>query len=921
MANILTGDFDVVAQFTVPAVNRILAAMHQCERFLHSVSGFIDDTQPPHGPDQFHPTLTGGRDRFGDPIVNARLISGRPQLTAALAAAAAAPALSRFGDIVNPNFAGMFEPEKVVPSNIKGRVQLQLSAPTMDVPDTTGKNLSVTINAIARYFPEKNTAPLAEFIRGDLRMTAAVNQIASELGNVVEFDLKADQVGISFTPTSSSKPLSAADLAGIRGAISNALKTSFLPSSATLPSNIAGVQFKTLKTGAQKAVAVMLNLSSHRANAASVTKLLPGPNDHFAFAAGRDFVLAQLKKIADNILSQPIPPVKFSVSLIVDTIHFKFPITLKSATFDLKAGKIVLTIKGHADSNHSTIAPPFNFTATLDFTLQAVGPSVKLIPGGISFDTSSLIQKLVSLFTDAASNHIADARDRALNQSNAFGLVSDMFDMNQRLGPFMNSLLKPPDSNDPPPLQGFLMTYSGIDIQPAGIVLHGLLFCIFQLSGPHVEFEQIPSQSGGPSGPLGGVGLPGGGANQGPDYSAFKSWIPGGKIDQYEWSVSIQNKLYPFGVDPTKFMLLHSGPLASDGSDGGSLPPFTRLCLTVRGTQLSPQGPIVPQAVSGTVCSFTTMPILGSGVLKALKDGSLPTLALSNPGPGGQLIVTGHVPAEEVKPGTGAPNLFVHFGNAKSSVQLPALTRSLRSGKRKDAAAAVLAIVPPGDLAKLRHTPGVIYAEDTDGAWSRLLGVKEKTRPITLLLDPSGKVAWSHRGAVDHDTVTTACKEFLVPTAPAGVTVPVLNARIGHAAPNFLFEFARGSALTLSKLQGKSVMLVFWRSSSQPSLEAIRELQNGDGTTEKTIVLAINDGESSTAARRALKQAKLSATLVADPKREISSSYGVRMWPTIISIDASGQIDAIRYGHSAAASGRSKLRRATAKKSSAKAGR
>jgi peroxiredoxin len=921
MANILTGDFDVVAQFTVPAVNRILAAMHQCERFLHSVSGFIDDTQPPHGPDRFHPTLTGGRDRFGDPIVNPRQISARPQLTAALAAAAAAPALSRFGDIVNPNLGGVLDVGKVEPSNIKGRVQLQLSAPTVDVPDTTGKNLSVTINAMARYFPEKNTAPLAEFIRGDLRMTAAVSQVASEVGNVVEFDLKADQVGIAFTPTSSSKPLSAADLAGIRGAIRNALKTSFLPSSATLPSNIAGVQFKTLKTGSQKAVAVMLNLSSHGANAASANKMLPGPNDHFAFAAGRDFVLSQLQKIADNLLSQPLPPVGFTKSLVVTSIHFKIPIRLRSATFDLKAGKIVLTVKGHASrSNHPHILGAFDFTATLDFTLQAIGPSVNLIPGGVSFDSTSTLADLADFFFGSARTNIANARDQALSDSNAFGLVSDMFDMNQRLGPFMNSLLKPADSNDPPPLQGFLMTYSGIDIQPAGIVLHGLLFCIFQLPGPHVEFEQIPSQSGG-GGPLGGVGGPGGEVNQGPDYSAFKSWIPGGKIDQYEWSVSIQNKLYPFGVDPNKFMLVHSGPVASDGSDGGSLPPFTRLCLTVRGTQLSPQGPIVPQAVSGTVCAFTTMPVLASGVLKALQDGSLPALALSNPGPGGQLIVSGHVSAEEVKPGTGAPNLFVHFGNAKSSVQLPALTRSLRSGKRNDTAAAVLAIVPPGDLAKLRHTPGVIYAEDTDGAWSRLLGVKEKTRPITLMLDPSGKVAWSHKGAVDHDTVTAACKEFLVPTAPPRVTVPVLNARIGHAAPNFLFEFARGSALTLSKLQGKAVMLVFWRSNSQPSLEAIRELRNGDGKAAKTIVLAINDGESSTAARRALKQAKLSATLVADPKREISSGYGIRMWPTIISIDASGQIDGIRYGHSAATARKSKVKRATAKTRSAKRGR
>ena len=50
MANELTGDFDVVFQFAVSAVNRILAAMHQLERFPHSISGrFFGQISPPLG--------------------------------------------------------------------------------------------------------------------------------------------------------------------------------------------------------------------------------------------------------------------------------------------------------------------------------------------------------------------------------------------------------------------------------------------------------------------------------------------------------------------------------------------------------------------------------------------------------------------------------------------------------------------------------------------------------------------------------------------------------------------------------------------------------------------------------------------------------------------------------------------------------
>lgn len=888
MPNSLTGDFDVVAEFALPAVNRILAAMHQCERFFHSVSGYVDDSPPPGslGP---RPVLTGGMDTFGDPIVNPRQIWGRPQPLGPLAATD--PAYAILGQVVNPNFGdAVLDPGTIVPSHLKGRVQLQLSPPSVDVPDASGKNLTVTINAMARYFPDKNTAPIAEFIRGDLRVTAPVNQIASEVGNVVEFDFKAEQALVSFTPSFSSKQLSAADLAAINLVIRNALKTSFLPSSATLPSNVALVQFKTLLLGAQKAVAVMLNMSNHAANFASVNNTSLGGGDDFAFAAGRDFVLSTLQPITDNLLSQPFPPVKFSVSLGITTLHFTYPVTLKSASFDLHPGKIVLTIKGHAAQSNHSWAGPFDFTATLDFSLQAVGPAVKLILGSVSLDTTSLLEELVSLFSDAATSSIANARDQALNDSGAFDKVGQMFDMNQNLGQFLNALLKPASGDQPPPLQGILMTYSSVDIQPAGIVLHGSLFLVFQLPGPHVEFEQIPSEVGGHL----GVSSPFG---QGPDYSALKTWVPGGRIDQYEWSVSYQSKLYPFGVDPNKFVLLHSGPAATDGtSSGGSLPPYTPLCLTVRGTQLSPQGAVVPQAVSATVCGYTRVPVVHPGMITTI-DGALPMLALAHPGPNGQVVVSGHTGAQVAEAGAATPNLIVHFADAKSASHLEHLTHAL--GKRHDAATVVIAVLSPDQLAKARYTPGVIYADDRDGTWQKVFGVKTKHRPVTLLVQPGGEVPWKHAGALERDALAAALTKHLAPTKKVVVTVPRLKVRIGQPAPNFLFEYAPGRELTLSKLKGRPVDLVVWKSSSQPSIEAVRDLQERDGKTgaQKTVVLAINDGDSPNVARRVAAESRFSAILVTDATRDISAAYGVNIWPTVVSLDASGLITGIRYGY------------------------
>jgi hypothetical protein len=46
MSSDLTGDYDVVVEFSVEAVNRVLAAMHSGNRFPHSLSVRVDDSPP-----------------------------------------------------------------------------------------------------------------------------------------------------------------------------------------------------------------------------------------------------------------------------------------------------------------------------------------------------------------------------------------------------------------------------------------------------------------------------------------------------------------------------------------------------------------------------------------------------------------------------------------------------------------------------------------------------------------------------------------------------------------------------------------------------------------------------------------------------------------------------------------------------------
>ena len=47
VANGVVGNYNVVVQVSLTAIDRFLAVMHECQRFLHSTSGYVNDVPPP----------------------------------------------------------------------------------------------------------------------------------------------------------------------------------------------------------------------------------------------------------------------------------------------------------------------------------------------------------------------------------------------------------------------------------------------------------------------------------------------------------------------------------------------------------------------------------------------------------------------------------------------------------------------------------------------------------------------------------------------------------------------------------------------------------------------------------------------------------------------------------------------------------
>jgi peroxiredoxin len=893
MANDLTGDFDVVAEFTTLAVDRALAAMHRCERLLHSMTARVDDIPPRRFP---WPVIVGAVDTFGEVVVNQRQVKKQSSLYPGSLAATDA-VYAGLDVLVN---AGSIVVEPLQPSNLQGVAQLQLDPPTIEVPDASGSNLTVRMGVRARYFPDPNTSPAAQFVRGQLVITAPVNQVASQHANVssITLNITGSNVNVNFNALYSSPPLSASDLMGINQLIRNALRTGFLPSNSRLPANVAFLQFRTLP-GAPSVVGALMNLGGPKGHPATVNGIFLAPGDDFGFAISADMIQ---QKIQEEM--QITAPTK---------TFYSYKFTVDDPAVELQNGRIVLSVSGHA---HSDYLPDFNFKVTQAFTLNlaatnAGGPldtAELAVSGDFSVDVTGLSIFFDWIASDFAGSQLDDFRSQRDAELAAHKQdIEDMFSVNKVLGGFLKSLLNPAQTQPAAPPQqdvNFTLAYRTVEIRPTGIIMHGSLG-VTPWPAAHVEYQPIPTA---PNTVVGNVTT----FPQGPDYTALKAWIPGGAITEYDWSYRGQSQ--PFHTDVNRFVLLGTGGLVNEPGEisaavanlsavavvSGVISGYEPLCLTLKGTRVSASGPVVSQPVTATVCGYNSFPIINAGNLTL--EGAQAMVALTHVGADGGLQVVGHTPAltHVDKSGKYTPNVVAHFADDGTSANLDFLVDAVKQSGRKDAATAVLGLMTHTQLTKTRHTPGVIYGDRQGGGWERAFGVKTAKHPLTLIVLPSGEVAWQQEGPIDSKTLAEALKKALSKGGSANRGLYGLNLRPGRKAPNFLFELAEAQGLTLRKLEGRAVVLAFWRSTSKPSMDAIHDLQESIGKSSRPgpVVLAINDGETAEVAKKAAASHKLAVMLVTDPQRLISSAYGVSVWPTVVSIDASGVVTGIRYGRS-----------------------
>ena len=547
MPNDLTGDYDVVAQFSLDAVNRILAGMHRGKRLPHALSMAVDDYPDPRIGVGFVSIV----DRLGEAVLDPAKV--RKAAYASFSSAALTEEVIRNVDpVVNwrpdppgpPSMQTMSGPSgqdiggvtiggthtSVIEgieisqdySHLSGIAQLQLGPPTMQLPGNRTDRGEVHTPVMVRYIAEPATMPLARFMRGDIVTTFAVKQVSSKAGSNVVVDTAG---AAKFDVNWSSNSLDPKERTAIDKALTKSLKQSFQPSTTPFPSNVKRMHFKGFP--GQNAIAVMMNVqTSNNAGPGSVENVFLQPDDHFALGVNGEAITVPFAAAVNSAISPRTQKTdtKIEVDYLIGTktFHIYTSIYVLDATVELVdlilasflgaptlqgTGAILLTIPVQVRfgwSNKPDIVPDpvdFDFTITQLFTLTLNGRHVGIqrlgsvsvnIPGGVpSMQANEARNKATTLFDNAWNKQAASVQqqvDNALNADALQNLVKSL--MNPSLT--TTSPTNAPEQVDPE------LNYTSFTITPAGIALRGSL-AVPPWPRPHVEFDKDPwSPASGP---------------------------------------------------------------------------------------------------------------------------------------------------------------------------------------------------------------------------------------------------------------------------------------------------------------------------------------------------------------------------------------------------------------------------------------
>jgi peroxiredoxin len=379
------------------------------------------------------------------------------------------------------------------------------------------------------------------------------------------------------------------------------------------------------------------------------------------------------------------------------------------------------------------------------------------------------------------------------------------------------------------------------------------------------------------------------------ELNALNSWIPGGTIGKFIWTLKGSPN------DPNPKIITEEHRFVTRVSQGGPTHPIAiprplSICLRVEGNHVTGE-PTFGVQCAGNL-GVLAAPLVGTP--EGLHE-PLPIAVVGNAGAQPpQAVILGYV-----NPWSSGPvpimlssGTIIRFVDPKSPEKdISTFHEALLAEK---VAALVVVVLPQehrGRIGSIELPANYFlgWTDDRDEAWRRTFMVRRV--PATVILNREGKLVWQDTGPIAVPKLKTAIQHNL---GVGGILLrqpPPVTLGIGNRAPDFRFEYSKGNEMTLSNLYGRPVVLVFWASWSEPSVEELKYLQNTkEEFGEDTVVLTINDVDKREKAEEIFKKHHLTLPLMIVEHHEIARLFGISCWPTIVSIDAKGRIREIHRG-------------------------
>jgi peroxiredoxin len=781
---------------------------------------------------------------------------------------------------------------------VYGVATIQCSPPTITLPvNHAGSRVTVHFQVMARLTPVAERLPAT--VHGELQVSVPIGQEREAGDNAVTIsvDFGADDLGVTFVPDAGA-PLADDERDGVTALIRAFLRTGFQPVNArvTLTEIEEGFtirhwRFKTLRAGDINAVAILLNLRDTAITdelAADVGRVFLDGQD-FAVAVGGDFLVETLTDLVRGALRRaggiPIHEEFLGFDLFEARVSpdlENIGVELRGADAEFPHGSIRLTMSFGVAGNVALVGFETRVTASQHFvlTVNQERTQISLVAAGDPElhlpDVPGPVEGVVGGFL---SDKAATARDR---------ILADMPPLVEGLPPGFSEILgglqlAPPD-----------VTYAQPEITSDCVFIPGRTYVKrWKPAVARFEVQRLPVIEGlDPE--FGRVVL------VRHELNAFESWIPGGTVHRYDWTESTEAGDRDMATEEHRFFTTIEQNVLEDLAVGRDPNRPRRVCLEVSGVQGQPPLALPEPAQVCALIAPQVPAIRGfdGGMVIDVPDVRDGVVAHMQPWVVDDLQNTIGRPRRSRR----GPGMIVLFLGAQADSAWREIGEALNARKRKGSGVFVVAIAPSAaTLSPLKVDANVGWARSDDpaGAWSDTF--KPGQRPAVYLLNGSSKPVWQHVGAVDRAALTAALDEHLQARQPLRWRQLGVRARHGERAPDFLFEYGKGRQMALRTLRKRPAILGFWKSWSAPclaELHRLHELRERAGSSRPAI-LAINDGDDPVVAQKVFGAKRLALTFVADPDRRISHAYGVRCWPTTITLDERGIVQETQLGRHA----------------------